>query len=102
MAVSVTVKKGSSFRVAFNFTPEEWNSIFPVDYALSQAKIEGVYFPLEVEVSSLASTLYIKGDTDEWPLGSGSFDVKLIVGDLITAIPEMSNIPVYVVEGVTQ
>lgn len=97
------IKKGASFRVAFQFeTDAEWDSLFPADYALSQIRFGDVLFDLEVMVDTLSRTIYLKSDTDLWPLGSGSFDIKVIADDLIQTIPELTNIEVNVVEGITQ
>jgi hypothetical protein len=97
------IKKGTSFRVAFQFeTDAEWTSLFPADYALSQIRFGDDLFDLEVMVDTLSRTIYLKGDTELWPLGSGAFDIKVIAGDLIQTIPELTNIEVNVVEGITE
>lgn len=99
----IQIKKGASFRLALQFeTQEEWDSLFPAEYAISQIEIEGTTFDLEVSVDSLSRCIYLKGDTEEWPLGSGAFDVKVINGDLIQTLPELTNIEVEVLEGITQ
>lgn len=98
----IQVKKGASLRLALQFeTQEEWDSLFPADYAISQAKIGNQLFDLEVSVDPLTRCIYIKGDTEEWPIGNGAFDVKVISGDFIQALPELTNIPLKVIAGVT-
>lgn len=100
--MTVELKKGSSFRVAFQFESEqEWATLFPADYAISQAKFGELVFDLEVAVDQLSRCIYIKGDTEEWPIGEGAFDIKVIVGDLIQTVPALQNIPLIVIEGVT-
>lgn len=99
----ISIKQGTSFRLALQFeTQEEWDSLFPADYALSQIKFGEVRHVLEVAVDPLSRCIYVKGDTEEWPIGTGSFDIKVILGDLIQSLPELTNIEVEVLEGVTQ
>lgn len=100
--MTVELKRGSSFRVAFQFeSDEEWAALFPADYAISQAKFGDLTFDLEVVVDQLSRCVFIKGDTEEWPIGEGAFDFKVIVGDLIQTVPALVNIPLIVGEGIT-
>lgn len=99
----LSVKQGSSLRVALKAdSQEEWNSLFPADYVIGQIRFGTRRFELEVTVDSLSRAIYVKGDTENWPIGTGLFDIKLVAGDLIQSIPELTNIEVEVVEGITQ
>ena len=99
----ISIKKGASFRAAFKAdTQEEWDSMFPADYVVGQVRFGDVYFDLEVTVDNLALAIYIKGDTEDWPYGEGEFDLRIIYGDYIQTIPELNNIPVEVLDGVTK
>lgn len=104
----IDVKKGTSLRLAFQFeTDAEWGTLFPAEYAMSQVKfildngIESV-FDLEVQVDTLSRCIYIKGDTELWPIGEGAMDIKVISGDLIQTVPELTNVTITVYEGVTE
>lgn len=98
----IEIKKGASFRVAFKFeTDEEWNTVFPADYVVSQARFGTRTFNLECDVDILARSIYVRGDTDDWPIGEGEFDVIVIAGDLKVPLPEITNIPITVNQGVT-
>lgn len=98
----IEIKRGASFRVAFKFeTDDEWNTVFPADYIASQARFGDEVFNLECDVDQLAKTIYIRGETDEWPVGEGEFDVIVVAGDLKLPLPEITNIPITVIQGVT-
>lgn len=101
--MTIQIKKGASFRVGFQFeTDEEWGTLFPAEYASAQIKFGDVRYDLEVTVDVLSRSVFIKGETDNWPIGKGEFDIKVIDGDLIQTIPEWENIQVEVREGVTR
>lgn len=96
------IKKGASFRLALQFTEQEWESIFPVDLIVSQYRQGDTVVNLEVEADALTRCIYLRSETTSWNLGKGSFDVKLIRGGLVTIIPELTNVEVQVIKGVTQ
>lgn len=104
----IDVKKGASLRLAFQFeTDAEWLTLFPAEYAMSQAKFvlengNERIFDLEVNVDTLSRCIYIKGDTEEWPIGEGEMDIKVINGDLIQTVPELTNVIITVYDGVTE
>lgn len=99
----IKIKKGASFRVALKADSfEEWGSMFPADYVVGMIRFGEAYFDLEVTVDELSQAIFVKGDTEDWPIGEGEFDLKMITGDNIQTIPELTNIPVEVIEGVTR
>lgn len=98
----IELKKGASFRIAFKAeSPEEWSKLYPADYFMGQIRFEERSFELEVSVDPLAMVVYVKSETDDWPIGEGEFDLKSITGDLIQAFPELVNIKVTVLDGPT-
>lgn len=102
----IKIKRGASFRVALKAdSTEEWNMIYPMDYAVSQISFmqgdEEIKFDLDVTIDPVGRALYIRSETDSWPIGDGYFDVKTIIGDLIRIVPDLMNIKVTVLEGAT-
>lgn len=98
----ISIKRGASFRLALNFTDEEWASLFPVDLIVSQYKKGDMVADLEVIVDENTKCVFLRAETSEWEIGKGAFDVKLVRGGLITVVPELASIEVQVVKGVTE
>ena len=98
----ITLKRGASLRVAFKAeTDDEWEFMESLNYAFSQVRFpeSGLVFEMEVSIDPLSRCIYVKGDSDEWPLEDGFFDIKTVSGDLILPIPHMSNIDITVIQG---
>lgn len=104
----IEIKRGASLRLALQFeTTAEWETLFPAQYAMSQVRFildsgREITYDLEVQVDTISRAIYIKGDTEEWPIAEGAMDIKVINGDLIQTVPELVNITVNVVEGITE
>ena len=98
----IEVKKGASFRVALQFTDDEWESISDVDSATSELKQGNSYYTLETEIDSDTKRIFLRAETYNWKKGSAAFDVKLIKGGTVMVIPELTNVEVKIVEGVTR
>lgn len=98
----IEIKKGASFRVALQFSEAEWDSLFPAQQVISQFKQEETYYDIEVEVDASTRCIFLRAETNSWKPGQGAFDVKLISDGLITIVPELTNVEVTIVEGITR
>jgi len=98
----ITIKRGKSFRVAFKFEPQEWDSIYPNDYVSSRIKLsDGTYRNIDVTVDAITQALYLRAESADWPLGRAYFDVKVYLADIVLPLPDLENILVNVIEGIS-
>lgn len=98
----IKVKKGYNFSVALQFTEEEWDSIFPIDEIVSEFKQNNRYSTLEIDVDEETRCIFVKAETDDWSVGTGYFDIKITKDGVKQAIPELTNIEVQIVQGITR
>ncbi|MTH62118.1 hypothetical protein [Paracoccus litorisediminis] len=93
----ISLKRGVSLRLALKFTPEEWADLEPLDYATATFKARnGRGFSLEADLEPVAQCLYVRAETEEWPVGKGSLDIRLIGSGINAALPELADIPLIV------
>lgn len=96
-------KRGKSFRIALKFDDSEWESIYPHDYLEGQIRLsDGTRRAFEISSDPLTKAIFVKADTFDWPLGDAYFDIRVVIADIYLPIPDLENILVTVIEGITQ
>lgn len=95
------IKRGATLLFAIQFTQEEWALIAPITEAKAYCRVEGERYQLTVTINPTLRALVMRAETGSWKLGKGEMDAMLIYGGKTVLIPELSNIDMPVLEGVS-
>jgi hypothetical protein len=100
---TVTVSQGNSFACTFTWTPGDAGPADLLTTTLSSTFIDrdGASYPLTVTTANdgLSFTVVYSGDTANWALGTGRWDIKFFFSS--TSITRSEIFRVHVIDSVT-
>lgn len=97
------IKRGATFRAAFEFTAEEWAEIYPHDAITANALQGETRFPLTVTVEAADRMILLGGATDAWEVGTPvEVDLWVTIGAVTIPVPFAHNVRLNVIQGATQ
>ncbi|MGR3749558.1 hypothetical protein [Paracoccus sp. (in: a-proteobacteria)] len=96
-----TIKRGATFEARAVFTADEWANIYPWTAITATVKQGDATHVLTASVDAANRTVTFTGDTSDWEMVRGLFDVKITRGTEVIYLPGTRNIAITVIEGVS-
>lgn len=101
--MALGIKAGATLLLGLQFTDDEWAQIAPFTDLVCYVRVNSDQRrQLQVEGHDDIKAITIRGDTDDWPVGWAELDVYFQKGDLDILIPELENVVVQVLKGVSK